>query len=41
MSIEQMRDAVMKLYSGIAWKERVKKMTDGQIIAIYNKSVRR
>lgn len=39
MSIEQMRNEVMKLYSGRGWQIRVLAMTDAQIFAIYNKSV--
>ena len=40
MSIEQMRNEVMKLYPGPCWQKRVKNMTDAQIFAIYNKSVK-
>lgn len=39
MSIEQMRNEVMKLYPGRGWQSRVLAMTDAQIFAIYNKSV--
>ena len=41
MSIEQMRAEVAKLYSGVAWKLRVQAMSDAQILAIYNKQIRR
>lgn len=39
MSIEQMRNEVMKLYSGRGWQIRVLAMSDAQIFSIYNKSV--
>jgi len=39
MSIEQMRDAVMRLYPGDGWRIRVMNMKDAQIVAIYNKRV--
>lgn len=39
MSIEQMRNEVIKLYPGRGWQSRVLAMTDAQIFAIYNKSV--
>jgi hypothetical protein len=35
MSAEQKRAAVAALYSGYAWKERVSRMPDCQIHAIY------
>jgi hypothetical protein len=41
MSIEQMRAEVAKLYSGESWKRRVRDMSDAQILAIYNKQVRK
>ena len=41
MSIEQMRAEVAKLYTGEAWKRRVLNMSDAQIIAIYNKRVKK
>lgn len=41
MSIEQMRAEVAKLYPGAAWKMRVQAMSDAQILAIYNKQIRR
>lgn len=40
MSIEQMRNEVIKLYPGRGWQIRVLAMTDAQILAIYNKSVK-
>ena len=39
MTIEQMRLEVAKLYSGYSWRERVARMPDGQILAIYQKQV--
>lgn len=40
MSIEQMRAEVANLYAGQAWKQRVMRMSDAQILAIYNRQVR-
>lgn len=40
MSIEQMKNEVMKLYPGPYWQKRVNSMTDAQIFAIYIKSVK-
>ena len=37
MSIEQMRELVISVYPGKAWEERVRKMSDNQILAIYNR----
>lgn len=34
MSVEQMRQNLMCLY-GESWKAKVKKMSDGQVVAIY------
>ena len=39
MSMDQMRAAVAALYSGKGWKEKVARMPEGQILAIYNKRV--
>lgn len=39
MTIEQMRLEVAKLYPGYSWRERVARMPDGQILAIYQKQV--
>ena len=39
MSIEQMRDYVSRLSESRAWKERVRGMSNNQILAIYNRSV--
>lgn len=35
MSIEQMRVAVTKAYSGFFWAEKVEKMSDKQVAATY------
>lgn len=35
MSVEQMREAIKKVYEGIAWKVRCNRMRDSQVIAIY------
>lgn len=37
MKVSQMRNEVMTAYVGNAWKDKVKKMSDNQIIAIYHK----
>ena len=34
-SVEAMRDDISKVYKGPGWKEKVKRMSDRQIIAIY------
>ena len=39
MSMDQMRAAVAALYSGKGWKEKVARMPEGQILAIYNRRV--
>lgn len=36
MSVEQMRACVIKVYDSPSWRNKVAKMGDGQIIAIYN-----
>jgi hypothetical protein len=35
LTIEDKRQAVARAYSGRAWREKVDKMTDPQVIAIY------
>jgi len=35
MNVEQKRGEVIKAYSGPAWKAKVLKMPDGQILAVY------
>lgn len=37
MSIEQMRSEVMLAYPGEQWKNRVNRMGDGQVIAVYHR----
>jgi hypothetical protein len=37
MSIELMRKAIEKVYPNETWKKKVSKMTNGQILAIYNR----
>ena len=37
MSIEQMREALMKSYPSQKWQDKVLKMSDNQIIAIYTR----
>ena len=39
MTIEQMRAEVAALYTGPKWKEKVAKMPEEQILAIYNRQV--
>lgn len=39
MSISQMKDEIIKLYPGDKWYNKVNKMKDSQIIAIYNKLI--
>ena len=41
MTIEQMRDAVIKLYPSPRWKQKVMRMHDNQVIAIFRSSVER
>lgn len=35
MSAFAERNALLRTYSGAGWKERVKKMSDSQVVAIY------
>lgn len=37
MSIEQMRAALKKTYPGKSWAEKVDKMSDSQVLAVYNR----
>ena len=37
MSVEQMRKSIEQVYPGGRWKDKVSKMKDGQVIAIYTK----
>ncbi len=40
MTIEQMRDWVTSAYPGDYWKNKVKKMPDKKIIALYHSLIR-
>ena len=40
MSIEQMKQEIIKLYPGIGWRTRVLNMSETQVIAIYNKQIK-
>lgn len=35
MNTEQMRAALISAYSGVAWKNKVKKMPEDQVQAVY------
>ena len=37
MSVDQMRSAVIKVYTSEKWRQRVKEMPENQIIALYYK----
>lgn len=37
MSVDLMRDAILKVYDGQKWKDKVARMSDNQIIAVYYK----
>lgn len=37
MSVEQMRGIISSVYKTKSWQDKVKKMPDGQIIAIYKR----
>lgn len=37
MTVEQMRAEVARLYSGAQWRQKVARMPDKQIVAIYNR----
>lgn len=37
MSVQQMRDALKKVYPGPRWSAKVDKMSDNQVIAVYNR----
>lgn len=37
MTIEQMRAEIIKTYPSLTWTEKVNKMTDAQVIAIYKR----
>ena len=35
MGIEQMRTVILSVYPGDGWKQKVKKMKDNQVMAVY------
>lgn len=37
MNTEQMRQAILGAYSGPRWADKVKKMSEGQVFAVYNR----
>lgn len=37
MTTEQMRQALLTAYSGQKWREKVKRMSDGQVFVVYNR----
>jgi hypothetical protein len=37
MSVEQMRKAVEEAYPGEKWKNKVKHMSDNQVLAVYTR----
>lgn len=37
MGVEQMRDAIADVYSGWKWKDRVARMPEDQVMAVYFK----
>lgn len=41
MSVEQMRAWLQELYPSKHWKERVERMTDRQVIAVYYRKIGR
>lgn len=41
MSINQMREYLYSAYPGKAWKTKVDKMVDGQVIAVYYSLIKR
>lgn len=40
MTTEQMRIELSKLYSGKSWRDKVNKMSDAQVFAVYNRMKR-
>ena len=41
MTIEQMREKVTKMYDSWVWRDRVARMSDRQVVAIYFKTKER
>ena len=37
MSVDLMREAILKVYDGQKWTDKVARMSDNQIIAVYYK----
>ena len=37
MTVEQMKQEILKVYPGATWQKKVEKMKAGQILAIYSK----
>ena len=37
MNSVQMRDYVSKAYPGVAWKNKVSRMSDNQVLAVYTR----
>ena len=37
LSVQQMRNLIQSAYSGAGWKHRVERMSDGQVVAVYNR----
>lgn len=37
MSIEQMRAAISKSYPSAAWRDKVARMSDNQVLAVYTR----
>lgn len=40
MNVELMRSEINKVYLGNSWRERVKRMSDEQVIAVYHSFLR-
>lgn len=36
MTVLQMKNQISKVYDGQKWKDRVQRMSDNQVIAVYN-----
>lgn len=41
MTVQQMRDAILKVYDTASWKKKVENMYDDQVIAIYHNFLER
>jgi len=40
LSVNAMRKELIKMYPGYRWKQRVSSMSDGQVVAIYQRKIR-